>query len=192
VVAEAETILRLNENLLICSTVDSGAFQLQSSPFDLRTLLEGVVDYFRETDGPACLNFALVYPHDLPCRFVGDSDRIRSVILNLVGSTVTRSGADEIRIVADLAALDGLNARIRVSVTSAGVTMAPKELRSLLLSCGPSLTEDLRLSGPAGIGLAASKMLVEAMGGTMFVEDKLQPSVIAFTLSLSLDTACAA
>jgi signal transduction histidine kinase len=111
---------------------------------------------------------------------MADTDRVKEVIINLVSNAInyTREGSIDVEVVQKPGAVS-----VRVKDTGAGI---PQRNQSLLFrkfqQAGDTLTRDNTQS--TGLGLYISKLMVEAMKGTIQLEESTpgQGSTFSFTL----------
>lgn len=186
----AETLLKVNDDLLDLSRIEAGEVTIESSVFDLRSLLEDVLKTFAHVAGDKAIDLALDYHAGIPSRFRGDGGKLRQVVRSLVWSALRFTPSGQIVVAVECEARDARRAQIRVSVSDNGIGIPPETLRSLLErpSEGPRWAS--RIRGGTGTGLIVSKKTIELMGGRLSVEN--QPgngSKFWFTLSLEVEDA---
>jgi len=185
----AETLLKVNDDYLDLSNLDAGGVAIESSVFDLRSVIEDAAKTYAHLAKGKQTDLVVAYPTGIPSRFCGDVGKIRQVMMNLVGNAVrfTSSGQVAIAVACDAKGAD--HAQMRVSVTDNGIGMPPETIGSLFerSSQGPFWAS--RIHGGAGVGLVVSKKVVELMGGRLHVESHVgEGSKFWFTLPLSVET----
>jgi signal transduction histidine kinase len=131
------------------------------------------------------LDFIVQYGPEVPRRFIGDSGRIRQVLINLVSNAIkfTQKG----HIVIDVRAEEQVNDELllRITMEDTGIGIPSDKLDSLFEPFTQADASTTRRYGGTGLGLAISKRLVEMMGGT--IGARSQPgegSTFWFTLPL--------
>ena len=162
-----QTLLHVVNDVLDYSKLEAGAFELEGHPFDPAALVESIGDILggQAEDKGLTLTVALEGDrHPL----MGDSARLRQVLLNLVSNAIkfTTRGGVEI-LVRQSAAEDGR--RLRVEVTDTGIGLGPEQLDSIFARFTQADASISRKFGGTGLGLAISRCIVEAMGGTIGV-----------------------
>lgn len=165
----AETLLRLLDDILDLSKVESGKLELEESDFSPAEVGEEIAAFFQNQAGEKKL--AVHYHPDpkLPPLVNGDAMRVRQVLLNLVGNAVkfTEEGSVELYIeVAHANATDAL-LRFRIKDTGIGIDAATQQKLFQKFSQGDSSMT--RRYGGSGLGLAISQSLVRRMGGEIKV-----------------------
>src|SRR6266566_1514007 len=74
--------------VLDISKIESGKIELEQSPFDLRDLVEDVVETFADAIYAKGLELASFIPVRLPTALIGDPARLRQILTNLIGNAV--------------------------------------------------------------------------------------------------------
>ncbi|MEW6641748.1 MAG: ATP-binding protein [Pseudomonadota bacterium] len=140
------------------------------APFDLRALLADVqaIMSLRAAQKGVALT-AVVDPH-VPTAVTGDADRLRQVLLNLVGNAVKFTDAGEIHLRATPA--PDAPDMIRLTVADTGIGIPEGKLGQLFEPFVQADASIARRFGGTGLGLAISRRLVEAMDGTITVESQ--------------------
>ena len=175
-------LLSLINDILDLSKVEAGAIQLDEVTFDLRAVLDRAMELMRARS--AAKNLALdcqVLP-GVPARVKGDPDRLRQVLLNLIGNALkfTEYGGVTLRVEPDAAG--GTAGALRFSVTDTGIGVAPEKTEMIFASFTQADSSTTRRYGGTGLGLAICKGLVELMGGQIGCSSKLgQGSTFFFT-----------
>jgi signal transduction histidine kinase/DNA-binding LytR/AlgR family response regulator len=165
-----EALLVHINDVLDFSKMEAGKLDLVSSPFELRRLLKSVVDIVaKQAKGNGNTVNCEVQP-EVGGNFVGDRDRIRQVLLNLVSNAnkFTRDGVVSIRV--EHVGGNASHPRLRVSVSDTGVGIPAEKLKDLFQEFSMLDSTYARRTGGTGLGLAISKRLIEAMDGKVGVE----------------------
>lgn len=176
-----ERLIRLVEDMLNISRIESGKMQFKISPVHLEPFLREMEPGFQliAKDKGLSLTFALP-AQPLPTVSV-DPDKLREVVSNLIDNAMKYTNQGGVIVSAEAAAL-GAGIRILVKDTGIGV---PKDEIPLLFnkfSRGKD-TSRLRASG-TGLGLYVGKQIVEAMGGSIWVESPGENQGSTFIIEL--------
>jgi signal transduction histidine kinase/CheY-like chemotaxis protein len=152
----------LIEEILDFSKIEAGKFELAQAPFDLISLVEGVIELLAPQAQSAGLEIASSIQAELPTRVLGDAARLRQVLINLVGNAVkyTRRGGVGLRVYAAGAWLE-----FAVIDTGPGISAAHRDAIFEEFSVAGSKTQPT--SGSTGLGLTISRRLAEQMGGSL-------------------------
>lgn len=164
----AESLLMLINDILDYSKIEAGKVQLNPKPFDLEFLVKDLLEIFRPAASEKNLILSLEMIKSRPWYFVGDADRLRQILTNLMGNAVkfTQKGAVNLEITQALG-LDG-SMRLRFEVRDTGPGMKEDERRTLFQKYFQT-TAGLKYGG-TGLGLSISKQLVDLMRGQIGVE----------------------
>jgi len=165
-----ETILlqRLVQDLRLLSLADAGQLQLVRADVDVSALLGAIADSVQAVAEDQGIRLHLIVPEG-PLVVVGDADRLRQVIGNLVGNALRYTpagGSVTLRTWEQ-------GKQIRIAVSDTGQGIAPKDLSHLFDRFYRADSSRDRASGGSGLGLAIARALVEAHGGRIQVESAL-------------------
>ncbi len=191
--SSGEALLGIINGILDFSKADSGRLTLDEQPFDLRSVVEDVLELLGEQAYRKNLELAAFTDPRVPTHLVGDGGRLRQVILNLVGNALkfTSSGHVVVRVtLADGHAAAGNRVAITCSVTDTGIGISPETQRRLFEPFAQADASTTRRYGGTGLGLAISRRLVELMKGTIGVDSSAGVgSTFWFTVPLTLGVA---
>ena len=180
----AEALLGLLSDILDISKIEAGRLDLESVPFDVAPLLEGVKKALAVSAQAKGLELVCQAGPGVPLQVLGDPARLRQVLINLAGNAIkfTERGAVTLR--ADTEAGEAATVSIRFSVRDTGIGLSPEQLPRLFQSFVQGDDSTTRKHGGTGLGLAISRQLVEMMGGAIQVDSAPgQGSCFWFTLS---------
>jgi PAS domain S-box-containing protein len=161
----SDALLTIINDILDFSKIEAGKLTIDRSPFDLRRVVEEVAELLaHQADGKG-IDLIVHYAADAPTRFEGDADRLRQVLMNLVGNAVKFTSDGHVLISVDVAEGEPATRRVRVAVSDTGIGIPEGKLESLFEKFTQADTSTTRRYGGTGLGLAISKSLVEMMGG---------------------------
>ncbi|MGQ3283162.1 ATP-binding protein [Bosea sp. (in: a-proteobacteria)] len=162
-----EALLGLVDDILDFAKVEAGKLELAQDRFDLGLLLETVSELMAPRAQAKGIELAAHLSPDMPTQFVGDRDRLRQVLLNLVGNAIkfTDRGGVGIRI-----AREGDTVDIEVADTGPGV---PEDRRQAIFEEFEQADDSsARRHEGTGLGLAIVRRLVGLMEGSVWVESR--------------------
>jgi signal transduction histidine kinase/ActR/RegA family two-component response regulator len=164
----SETLLALLNDILDIAKIEAGHLELEQKAFDLGTLAEGVRALFTPIAAQKGLDFQVDVSPEARGVWVGDEDRLRQIIANLVNNALkfTAAGHVHVRILATHE--DGL----RVIVRDTGIGLPPDKLESIFDSFSQADASTARRFGGTGLGLTICRQLLEAMGGRLWAESE--------------------
>ncbi|OWY39422.1 hypothetical protein CEK28_08080 [Xenophilus sp. AP218F] len=181
----ADALLAIINDVLDFTKMESGHLRLNPGAFDLRPLLQSVVDALQPRARDKGLELQYLMGDGCEQTLLGDVDRLRQILLNLVGNAVKFTERGSVRL-ETTARLDGQGRRwLDFSVIDTGIGI-PDEAKARLFKRFTQADESItRRYGGAGLGLAISQWLVEAMGGRIdFDSEAGKGSVFRFSLPL--------
>ncbi len=183
-----ESLLLIINDILDFSKFEAGKIELEDRPFDLHDCVGGALDLLASRAAEKGLNLACLIEEDVPSRIVGDSTRLRQIIVNLVGNAVKFTDQGEVVVRVWCPAQDPEahpRSTVQFSVRDTGIGIPPERLDRLFQPFSQVDASTTRRYGGTGLGLAISKRLSELMGGRMWVESEGVPghgSVFHFTI----------
>ncbi|MGN6370787.1 MAG: response regulator [Phycisphaerae bacterium] len=166
----ADSLLTLINAILDFSKIEAGKLELSESEFDLAILVEDVVETFAQRAEKKGLVLACHVDPPARCTAIGDPDRIRQVLINLVNNAIKFTDAGEIvvRVTGHKNAPNTMTARF--AVTDSGIGIPPERMDRLFKSFSQVDASTTRKYGGTGLGLAISRQLSHLMGGDIGVE----------------------
>ena len=180
----AEALLTLVNGILDFSKIEADKLTLDEQPFDLWQCLESACGLLATAAASKGLDLACELDNELPQEIVGDSVRLRQVLINLLGNAIKFTSQGEVVVSAQVVRSAGNRCDVLFSVRDTGIGITPEQQGRLFQSFSQAEASTARRFGGTGLGLVISKNLVELMGGTLRVESEPNHwSVFAFTLS---------
>jgi signal transduction histidine kinase/ActR/RegA family two-component response regulator len=160
-----EALLTIINDILDFSKIEAGRFELESVPFDLRSIAHGAIELIRPIAAKKGIELREVMTGDAPL-LMGDGGRIRQILLNLLSNAVKFTETGHVTLTIDAApAPGGWNVRATVEDTGLGIT--PDAMGRLFQSFTQADSSIARRYGGTGLGLAISRRLAELMGGSL-------------------------
>ncbi|HMA50520.1 MAG TPA: ATP-binding protein [Magnetospirillaceae bacterium] len=181
----SELLLSIINDILDLSKMETGQIDLRSEPFEIGQVISGVADILAAKLQEKAVAFEVSLAPDLAGTYLGDSARLRQVLLNLVGNAVKFTEQGSVMVNASRLMRDG-SPWLRVVVRDTGIGIAESVQPRLftMFSQGDSSTS--RRYGGSGLGLAISKRIIDRMGGTIDLESRAgEGSTFWFEVPLS-------
>lgn len=183
-----ESLLAIINDVLDFSKIEVGKLQIESIPFNLRSLCEELVEIVSIKSYEKSISIYMDYPSHVLSSVIGDPTRVRQIILNLLTNAIkfTELGYVLLKIEElDVPEQSSSSVYFKISVqdTGIGIDDASKPLIfGKFVQADSSIT---RKFGGTGLGLAISKELAEKMHGGMGFESKRNHgSTFWFTIEL--------
>jgi signal transduction histidine kinase len=187
----SESLMRLINDLLDIDKMESQNIDLESAPFSMTALLDQVISVMSVRAKQKNVNLIAHYESGLYKTYIGDSGRIRQILLNLVGNAVkfTEPHGSVSVLFANGGKGNGKKS-ITVTVTDTGIGIPVDKLSLIFgkfIQADSSIT---RKYGGTGLGLAISQALAQRMGGEITVTSVVgQGSSFVLHLSLPVEVA---
>jgi signal transduction histidine kinase/CheY-like chemotaxis protein len=185
----SETLLRIINDVLDLSKIESGSSFLEKKSFNLQRIMEETAQVMSFHSANKDLEIITHYYKDTPRRFEGDPLRIEQIMLNLLGNAVkfTEKGqvSMEIRL-KNQAKVDYKTANtIQVVVNDTGVGIPREAHKSIFDKFSQADASSSRRYQGTGLGLTICKRLAKMMGGDISV-DSVVGKGSTFTVELNL------
>ena len=169
----AGVLMQVLNDVLDFSKLEAGNLHLDDAPFDLRTLIDNVVGMATGPMQKKGLRIEVGMDATLAGQLVGDSVRLRQILLNLLNnaSKFTEHGsvAVTLRVLGD----DGHLQRLQLSVIDTGIGIAADKQAHLFTPFSQAESWTTRRYGGTGLGLAICRHLVQLMGGSIELSSRL-------------------
>lgn len=165
VARSGEHLLRMINEVLDFSKIEAGHVEIKPSPFDLSALLQDIVANQQPKADSRALSFAFETEGNFAKQYLGDSQKLRQVVENLVGNAIkfTESGSVSLQVTSHD------DERLSFEITDTGVGLSPEDMENLFVPFKQSVSGRPPEPG-TGLGLSISQHLVGLMGGEIEVE----------------------
>ncbi len=184
IVSSGKSLLRLINDILDLSKIESGKMELHFEDVDIRALLEDIKTIFRLKTDEKNLEFKIIIDEKVPDYLLLDEVRFRQIIFNLVGNAIkfTEEGSIEIRIDSgsQIDELTGLN----VMVKDTGIGIPEDDQKIIFDAFIQKKGQNTSKFGGTGLGLTITKRLIDLMGGSIRLKSKPgEGSIFSFSLT---------
>jgi PAS domain S-box-containing protein len=192
--SSGDALLTIINDILDFSKIESGKLDLEEQPFDVRTAIEGVMDLLAPKALEKGLELAYLIDPSTPKIILGDSTRLRQVLVNLVSNAIKFTEAGEVFVsvtARELVRGESGNAAtptsptyaIRFAVQDTGIGIPSNLLDRLFHPFSQVDSSINRQYGGTGLGLVICQRLSEMMGGRTWVESEVgQGSTFYFSI----------
>ena len=171
----SHSLLTVLNDILDFSKIDAGKLDIESFPFDLHQTVTDVSDLFAPQAAKKGLDYQLNIGPNVPQEIMGDANRLRQILSNLIGNGVkfTQSGKVEISLSAFPNTIDGNEvATIRFEIVDSGIGIPKERVDHLFQPFYQADSSVTRRFGGTGLGLAISRELVHLMNGQIWVKSE--------------------
>ena len=188
----AEALMHVMNDVLDFSKIEAGRLVLQTRSFDLRECVWDVLQTLAINAREAGLSLVGMVAPEVPRHIVTDPDRLRQVLMSLVGNGLKFTKVGEVRLEVEgwHCSGEGTDAEwlitFRVIDTGIGV---PVDKHRMIFEAFTQVDASMtRRYGGTGLGLAISSAVVQLMGGTIGLEsDEGAGSTFSFTIPVTAD-----
>jgi len=191
----AETIHRSGKSLLSVindildfSKIEAGKLEIDIHAFELRSLLEDVVSILAESAHKKKLDLNMYVDQGLPAKVYADSNRIRQVLVNLIGNAIKFTELGEVNLRAECISKSNSSVKVLFSISDTGIGISESAQAKIFDAFSQADGSTSRKYGGTGLGLSITQNLVQLMGGELSLESQLnQGSKFGFTLSMQFE-----
>jgi signal transduction histidine kinase/CheY-like chemotaxis protein len=185
--SSGENLLGVINDILDFSKIESGKLELEEKDFDLRTCIEEVLDVFAPKASTIGLDLIYQMDDDVPEQIIGDSLRLRQILLNLVGNATKFTHQGEIFLGVHLRKKENTQLILEFDVRDTGIGIPEDKLNRLFKAFSQVDASTTRKYGGTGLGLAITEKLVKIMGGQIWIESAIgKGTTFFFTLPTKL------
>lgn len=180
-----ETLLSIINDILDFSKIDSGKLRLEEHDFNLKGMVDEVIDLLAPSIKNKNLDLLNIIESDVPAILRGDATRLRQVLFNLVGNAIKFTAEGEILISISRVEIDNNIATLEFSIKDTGIGITDSQITKIFDAFAQADSSINRRFGGSGLGLAICSKLVQLMGGNIGV--KSTPGIgSVFTFSVQM------
>ncbi|AVH62231.1 multi-sensor hybrid histidine kinase [Nostoc sp. 'Peltigera membranacea cyanobiont' N6] len=192
--SSGNSLLKIINDFLDFSKVQSGNLELEEEPFILQSCINEAFYLLAPQAREKGLQITFLDTLKLPTTIVGDITRLRQVLINLLSNAIkfTQTGSIEVSVIIrnnkDINRSSAANTdEIQFSIKDTGIGIPSDRLERLFKAFSQVNSSITRQYGGTGLGLAICKQLCELMGGRIWVESELNTgSTFYFTIAASV------
>jgi PAS domain S-box-containing protein len=178
-----DALLATINDILDFSKVESGMLELERRPFELGACIEEAFDMLAPRAAQKGIDLLYELMENVPHWLVGDSTRLRQVLVNLLSNAVKFTDHGQVCMTASVLRRDTDGVQLRFAVRDTGIGIAPAQREHLFKAFSQADSSTTRKYGGTGLGLAISARLVRLMGGEIRVDsEEHKGSVFWFTM----------
>ncbi len=185
ILTSAQSLMTLINSLLDFSKIEARKMIIESRSFDLRRLVREVSELYTPTADRKGIKVDTEIDPALARRYVGDPQRIRQVLANLVGNAVKFTDQGTISLQVQVTSRRDRHDAVLFSVSDTGPGIPRDKIDTIFEPFSQVDTSATRHHGGTGLGLAICYDLVSLMGGEIGV-DSIPERKTTFLFSLPL------
>jgi two-component system sensor kinase len=183
----ANAMLVMLNDLLDFSKIEAGRMEFEQIPFSLHDLVGDAVEGLAVSAHEKGLELICDVAPSVPARVVGDPNRLRQILMNLVGNAIKFTSRGEVFV--DVSLQERMEDRVEIhfAVHDTGVGIPRDKQQCIFEAFRQSDNSTTRRFGGTGLGLAISSQLAELQGGHLWVESEAgQGSTFRFVVPLTV------
>ncbi len=187
VTSSAYSLLAIINDILDFSKIEAGKLELEEIRFSLREFLDETLKIMARDAHRKGIELACRVDPEAPDLLVGDPNRLRQVLLNLVGNAVKFTETGEVVVSVSADSSSESTAGLRFSVKDTGIGISEEKQESVFSPFQQADGSTTRRFGGTGLGLTVSRQLVGLMGGKIRLKSQPdQGSEFQFTARLGI------
>jgi PAS domain S-box-containing protein len=168
----AEALMTIIDDILDVSKIEARRLTLERVPFSVRDTIEDSVRLLAPRADQKGLELSCRIAPDVPPSLIGDSGRLRQVLLNLVGNAVKFTDVGEVSVDVTVSERGDRDVLLRCTVRDTGIGIPEEKRWEIFGAFVQADASTTRRYGGTGLGLTISTQLVEMMGGRMWLESE--------------------
>jgi len=184
--SSGDALLSMINDILDFSKIEAGRVDLEQRPFDLRESVEEAVSLLTSKSIEKGIELSCLIEPDVPAAIISDENRLRQVLLNLLGNSLKFTESGEVVLTVTNESKPGdLLCRLHFAVRDTGIGISSDSMSRLFQPFTQADSSITRRYGGTGLGLVISKRLAELLGGKMWAESEAIPgrgSTFHFTI----------
>ncbi len=166
----ADSLLVVLNDILDYSKIEAGKVTLDPAPFNLSDLVADSAKILALAAHKKGVELAFHIEPDVPLALMGDSTRLRQVMINLISNAIKFTAEGEVVVHVGLEEFYESGPRLHFSVRDTGVGIPLDKQHKLFRAFEQADASTTRQYGGTGLGLAISSRIVHLMGGQMWLE----------------------
>ncbi len=183
----SESLLVILNDILDYSKIEAGKLEIEETPFNLEQCIEDTLELLASTAKEKGLELLYEREDGINMLRLGDSSRIRQVLVNLVGNAIKFTDEGEITVSAKSQLKLGQD-YLSIGVEDTGIGIPTEKCNSMFNAFTQADASTARKYGGTGLGLSICKNLVRMMGGEIAVKSEFgEGSAFEFSLRIPVD-----
>jgi two-component system CheB/CheR fusion protein len=179
-----DTLIELINDILDLAKVDSGKMTFAQTPFNIRASVSAILHLFDKKTQEKNSELIKEFDHRIPEILLGDSLRLRQIIMNLMSNAVKFTSGGKIAVRVRLLNEDKEKVTLEFGIEDTGIGIPENKMGKIFENFQQASASISKIYGGTGLGLAIVKQLVESQGGTINVISELEKgSTFSFILS---------
>ena len=166
-------LLELINDILDFSKIEARQLKLKIQPFDLERLIVTTLQALDRPDQERPVELLYEMPQRLDFEVVGDPDRLRQVLVNIVGNAIKFTPEGQIKVQVIIVEQHDEEVTLEFAISDTGVGIAGDKQEEIFQAFQQADSTSTREYGGTGLGLSIASQLIELMGGELWLESEL-------------------
>lgn len=168
----ASSLLSIVDDILDFTKIEAGQLDIRNAEYSVRETVGVIKEFFAEPARQKNIEFSVDVDERVPTTLIGDSGRIRQILLNLIGNAIKFTHQGNVAVKVSVVG-DDHHETIRYAVTDTGIGLSNDQAPSIFKEFFQADSTATRQFGGTGLGLAICKQLVTLMGGRIAFQSTL-------------------
>ncbi len=174
IISSGKTLLTIINDILDFSKIESGKMDVEEAEYEPMSIINDVANIINTRIGEKDVELILDIAPDLPRRILGDSERIKQVIINLSNNAVKFTRQGQVALKVGFTKISDTEMCLEVAIKDTGIGIKKEDLPKLFKSFQQLDSKRNRNIEGTGLGLAISQRFVELMDGEISVESEYE------------------
>jgi len=170
--SSGENLLKLINEILDLSKIESEKLHIEKKPVDINKLLNEIYQMFLLQAQAKKLDFDLTFSKNIPKLILSDEQRIKQIIINLLANAIKFTEKGFVQIAVESKKDKNNKLSLLIHVIDSGIGIPKKNQKLIFKQFEQQKGQDDLKYGGSGLGLAISKKLSYKLGGFIKVESK--------------------
>ena len=168
----AESLLEIINSILDLSKIEAGKVEIESVQFNLLNVIDQSISVVSAKAAEKNIKIVKEIQHSTEYRLIGDTTKLRQIIINLLSNAVKFTREGEIRLAVSTLPVVENEVELNVSVVDSGIGIPADKLGELFKPFSQVDGSESKQLGGTGLGLVICKEYIELLGGEIHVESK--------------------
>lgn len=168
----AESLLEIINSILDLSKIEAGKVDIENVHFNLLNVIDQSISVVSAKAAEKNIKIVKEIQHSTEYRLIGDTTKLRQILINLLSNAVKFTREGEIRLAVSTSPVIENEVELNVSVVDSGIGIPAEKLSQLFKPFSQIDGSESKQLGGTGLGLVICKEYVELLGGEINVESK--------------------
>ncbi|MBK9499935.1 MAG: PAS domain S-box protein [Leptospiraceae bacterium] len=175
IITSGRVLLKLINDVLDLSKIESGKFELNNSVVHFKKMFEEMQIIFSQKLEEKGLKLDFIISEELPDRIVLDELRLRQILLNLIGNAVKFTHTGYIKVSAKQISYNSKDNTVEllIEVEDTGIGIPKKDQSKIFDAFTQRSGQDHNVYGGTGLGLTIARKLIKLMNGEIFLHSEI-------------------